>query len=180
MKEPRQLVFIGDSLTEWFDWQARFPGYAALNLGAAGETIEGLANRLDRIILSLGSPDYIFIMTGINNIAMEDYDILREYKRILNRFFSVFHKSTIVIQGLLPVDLSWVDNTVVRGLNASLRDLAKNFMADYLDVYDAFVDSDGKTVREYLMDDGVHLSAKGYAAWAGVVEDYLSQREGLE
>lgn len=173
MDERKLLVFIGDSLTEWYDWQARFTEYEVLNLGVAGETIEGLSNRLDRIVLALAKPDYIFIMTGINNIAMEDYEIIREYKRVVNRFFSVFHKTSLVIQSLLPVDRSWISGGIIPDLNSALKTLAKDFMADYLDVYGAFIGPDGKLIREYLADDGVHLSDKGYEAWAGIVEGYL-------
>jgi lysophospholipase L1-like esterase len=172
------LVFIGDSLTEWYDWQARFPGYGVLNLGIAGETIEGLVNRLDRIILALEDPDCIFIMTGINNVAMEDYEIIHEYKRIINRFFSVFRKTEIVIQSLLPADLPWLDKGVITALNKELKGLAGNFTAHYLDVYGAFIGPDGILIREYLADDGVHLSDKGYEVWALVVEGYLHGPEG--
>jgi lysophospholipase L1-like esterase len=53
------------------------------------------------------------------------------------------------------------------------QELAKNFMADYLDVHALFTDSCGCVIRDCLLDDGVHLSAKGYEVWSQAVEDYL-------
>ncbi|HEX8947654.1 MAG TPA: GDSL-type esterase/lipase family protein [Dissulfurispiraceae bacterium] len=169
----RPVVFIGDSLTEYFDWQGRFPGREVRNLGIGGETVEGLFNRLDRVILGIQNPACIFIMTGINNIAMDDYNIAGTYKQILNKLFSVYGKTTLVVQSILPVKLPWVDNGEIRKLNGSLRELAKNFMAEYLDLYGLFSDEKGEPVDAYLLDDGVHLSDRGYEVWAKAAEEFL-------
>lgn len=62
-------------MTEFFDWQQRFPEHRVMNLGIAGETVDGLLGRMDRVLLALHDPDLIFVMSGINNIAMEDHEI---------------------------------------------------------------------------------------------------------
>ncbi|TAN44162.1 MAG: GDSL family lipase [Nitrospirae bacterium] len=171
------LVFIGDSLTEYFDWQRRFPAYNVLNLGVSGETIEGLETRIDRILLAVHDPDVIFIMTGINNIAMEDFDILQTYKQIINRLFSSYKKAIIVVQGLLPLNLSWIDNARIREINTGLEALAKNFTAGYLDVYSLFCDAAGTVNPACLLDDGVHLSDRGYEVWSNAVECFLRDKK---
>ncbi|MBF0328950.1 MAG: GDSL family lipase [Nitrospirae bacterium] len=172
-----QLVFIGDSLTEYFDWQRRFSDYNVLNLGVSGETVEGLESRLDRILLSVHEPDMIFIMTGINNIAMEDFEILGTYRRIINRLFSAFKKSAIVVQSILPVNLSWIDNAAIREINSSLENTAADFMSAYLDVYPLFCDAAGAVNADCLLDDGVHLSDKGYEIWSDSVERFLNDKK---
>ncbi len=174
MKGNKRIAFIGDSLTEYFDWQSRFPEYDVMNLGIAGEIVEGLLGRIDRIISSIKNPDYIFIMTGINNIAMEDFDILEPYKRIVSELSSKFKDAVIVVQSILPVNLYWIDNSVIKALNKNLQDIAKEFKAEYLDVFPLFVDSNGRPNGEYLLDDGVHSSDKGYDVWAKVVEEFLN------
>jgi lysophospholipase L1-like esterase len=169
-----RLVFIGDSLTEYFDWQQRFPEHRVVNLGIAGETVEGLLGRMDRIILGIADPDIIFIMTGINNIAMEDYDIAGVYRQVVNRLFSSFsNRMRLVIQSVLPVELPWIDNRAIEEINESLKELAKDFMADYLDVYRFFVEASGTPDSSLLLDDGVHLSSKGYEVWSKAVEEFL-------
>lgn len=168
------IVFIGDSLTEYFDWQKRFPEHHVINLGIAGESVEGLLDRMDRIILGTQDPDMIFVMTGINNVAMEDYDILDACKQIINKLFSAFEKSKIVVQSILPVNLPWIDNNIIKNLNGSLQNIAKNFMAEYLNVYSLFMDSRGYINTDCLLDDGVHLSDKGYEIWAKAVEEFLN------
>ena len=82
------ITFIGDSLTEYFDWQERFSECHVTNLGVSGEPVEGLLDRLERIRRAVNDPDIIFIMTGINNIAMEHYDISEDYKEIVSKLTS--------------------------------------------------------------------------------------------
>ena len=79
----KHLVFIGDSLTEWGDWEQRFPGYNVTNLGISGETVEGLLARRERIRTKIENPDFVFLMTGINNIATGHYDIFPPYREIV-------------------------------------------------------------------------------------------------
>jgi lysophospholipase L1-like esterase len=179
MSGKQTIVFIGDSLTEFFDWQERFPAYKVFNLGVAGETVEGLCGRMDRIdrvIRNAGrDPDVIFVMTGINNVAMDDYEILGGYRQAITAIAAAFGKSKLVIQSILPVRLPWIDNTIIRLLNESLKQMAEDFMAEYLDLYNIFINPGFGPKKEYLLDDGVHVSGKGYEVWAGAVEDFLKQ-----
>ncbi|HSB34576.1 MAG TPA: GDSL-type esterase/lipase family protein [Nitrospirota bacterium] len=174
----RHLVFIGDSLTQWFDWQRRFPGYHAANLGISGERVEGLIARRELIRSQIGSPDFIFLMTGINNIANGEYDIAGPYREIVRNLATWYKNSTLVVQSILPVSLEWISNDAIKNTNRALREIANEYRAEYLDVYAAFVDSRGNPRTGYLSDDGVHLAGKGYEVWAGVIERFLGKPEG--
>ncbi len=172
----KNLTFIGDSLTEFYDWQERFPEYRVTNLGVAGETVEGLLDRLDRVRSRINNPDIIFIMTGINNIAMERYDITETYREIVRRLTAWFKHSKIVVQSVLPARLEWINNNVIQDINRHLKQTAREFSAEYLDVYSLFIDAAGNPKSEYLLDDGVHLSEKGYQVWAKEVERFLKNQ----
>ncbi len=177
--EKKNVVFIGDSLTEFFDWQGRFPAYKVFNLGISGETVEGLLGRMEsilRVIQNEGrGPDVIFVMTGINNLAMEDYEILGSYRQAITALAAAFGNATLVIQSILPVRLSWIDNTIIQQLNKSLKQMAEDFKAEYLDLYHLFISPGYGPDKAYLLDDGVHVSGKGYEVWAGAVEDFLKR-----
>ena len=171
----QHLVFIGDSLTEWYDWQERFPAYRATNLGISGETVEELLDRRDRIRERVKDPDILFLMTGINNILSERYDITVPYREIVRNLTTWYKGTTVVVQSLLPVDMPWINNDTVRTINRHLADIAREHNAEYLDVYRYFVDENGKPRPGLLSDDGVHLAAKGYEVWATTVEKHLNQ-----
>jgi lysophospholipase L1-like esterase len=171
------LIFLGDSLTQWFDWEGRFPGHRVMNLGISGETVEGLLARRERIHAAVERPDFIFLMTGINNIANGQHDILAPYQELVRNLTTWYKKSKIVIQSILPVGLTWVSNDVIKDTNHHLREIAREYDVGYLDVYGLFVDAQGNPKSGYLTDDGVHLAGKGYKAWADEVERFLRSRE---
>jgi len=165
-----QFLFIGDSLIEFFNWQKRFPGKKIYNFGSAGETAEGLLARLSHIMKRCETPDLVMIMTGTNNIAMEDYGFLFTYEKIIDLLQKNFPQATIVMTSLLPMDLFFLGETVPR-VNRRLRDVAKRKSIVYLDLYPLFLGKDSKPVETYYEVDGVHLSEKGYETWARALED---------
>ena len=93
-----RILFIGHSLIEFFDWQKRFPGHSAENLGVADETTEGLLARIDRIGGAHPSADLIFLMTGLNNISMDDFDFLGSYQEIV-QFDQIRENGRLLGQG---------------------------------------------------------------------------------
>jgi lysophospholipase L1-like esterase len=173
-RQKKDIVLIGDSLTEFFDWQGRFPGHRVLNLGIAGEPVEGLLDRMSNIRTAAVRADLIFVMSGINNIAMGDYDIIPRYEKVLNTLVSDFPDSQVVAQSVLPVRLAWLDNAVLEKINSDLEKTARGMKVRYLDVYSLFVDAGDNPVPEYLSGDGVHLSDLGYEVWSGVIEKEFS------
>jgi lysophospholipase L1-like esterase len=169
----KNLVFIGDSLTEWFNWQRRFPEYHVINLGLSGEQVEGLLGRGNKIREHIDDPDYIFLMTGINNIIMEQYDITGPYRDIVQNLTSWYKRTIIVVQSILPVALEWISNNTIKEVNDRLEEIAHECRAEYLDIYSLFVDQKGNQKNMYLQDDGVHLSSLGYDIWAKQLEMFL-------
>ncbi len=169
-------MFIGDSLTEYYDWEERFMEYEVLNLGISGERAEELLERLPHVISRVSNADYIFIMTGINNIAMEDFDILNAYRGIIGIMKKSFEASTIVVQSVLPVALYWIDNGLIKGINSSLKDISGAYKVEYLDIYSLFTVQGDNANRLLLLEDGVHISDKGYEVWSSAIERYLRDK----
>ena len=164
------FLFIGDSLIEFFDWQERFPGREVFNYGSAGETAEGLLARLPNILDRVQAPDLVMIMTGINNVAMEDYGFLYTYEKIITQLRKKYGQATIVMASLLPVDLFFLGDAIPR-VNERLIDIAKNNSIHYLDLYPLFLDENSRAISSYFEADGVHLSAEGYEVWSRALEN---------
>ncbi|NOX20037.1 MAG: GDSL family lipase [Nitrospirae bacterium] len=168
-----RLLFIGDSLIEYFDWQERFPSHQVYNLGIAGETVEGLLYRLSDILKNYPAADYVFVMTGINNVAMEDLDFFSTYEQLLKELKNAYPASRIYIHSLLPVDVDFIENSLIHTVNERLREMARRFDIGYIDIYRQFADERGAPKEGYLLDDGVHLSNKGYEVWSKEIEKVL-------
>lgn len=167
-----RLLFIGDSLIEYYDWQERFPKNLVFNMGFAGETVEGLYARLEVIYSQIEDPDAVFIMAGINNLAMGDRKFLQTYRKIVKSLKKRYPSSRIVVQSLLPVLFPWISNDEIRDINRELKKMTDSEKVVYLDIHSLFLELD-KPVKNYLMDDGVHVSEKGYIVWSMEISKHL-------
>jgi lysophospholipase L1-like esterase len=168
------ILFLGDSLIEYFDWQQRFAGHKVGNFGNAGESVQGLLSRVMMIGESFAEADMIFIMSGINNIAMGDDDFIGFYKVIIERLKSAYPSADIIANSLLPVNMDFINNDIVKKVNESLLALTKETGIKLLNIHDRFVDTKGRVIKEYLLEDGVHVSNEGYAVWSRAVEEIIN------
>lgn len=171
-----RLLFIGDSLIEFYDWERRFPGHEAFNYGIAGETVEGLFSRLQGILENTANPDFVFIMTGINNMAMGDKNFSGTYKKIIALIKVKYPSAKISVHSLLPVLFPFIANDEIREMNNKLRHMAEAENVLYSDIHTVFLDSSGNPKTSYLLDDGVHVSEEGYRAWSAEIEKLLTMR----
>lgn len=165
----KNLLFIGDSLIEFFDWQGCFPGCRVENLGRAGETVQELLARAPAVLQRQAAPTWLLIMSGINNVAREDYGFLPAYEELLQQLRAKWPATILTVNSLLPVRLPWVAADLLPQLNNLLRAMAARQEALFLNGYDHFLDQNGLADGRFLMEDGVHLSAAGYARWGALV-----------
>jgi lysophospholipase L1-like esterase len=167
----KEIIMIGDSLIEWFDWAERFPEHKIHNLGISGETVEMLLDRMPRVIERHPRADLVFIMTGINNVAMEDMGIIRPYHRVLDLIKEAYPDAEIYVHSLLPTLLPWTKDATIRNMNTFIEEMALETGVHYFDAYSLFKD---RGVRECLLDDGVHISALGYNVWSAALEPIIN------
>lgn len=167
------IVFLGDSLIEYFDWQKKFSRHRVANLGVAGESVEGLLARVLKMKEFFPGAEMIFIMSGINNVAMGDLEFIDIYRIILERLSSAYTGARIFVTSLLPTMVDFIEHESIKRVNSSLKEAAKDSGVEYLDIYGKFVDTKGNPIKEYLLDDGVHLSSEGYAVWAKALMEIL-------
>ena len=173
MKKTETILLLGDSLVEFFDWQARFTEMTMINRGMAGERVRGLLDRVSGELAAVGKVDAVVIMSGANNLTGEDYAFLRDYEAILQRVRERLPGARIALNSLLPFRLPWLAVDAIPRLNASLRSIAGLAKADYLDVHAAFAAAD-RAGKICFLPDGVHLTGRGYETWATVLEAYLN------
>jgi len=160
----KTLLLLGDSLIEFGDWQRILPGHRCLNFGVSGETVQELLQRLPTIIRHAERPEAVLLMTGTNNLAMDDFYFVPQYEEVIAQLLSAFPKATIVVTSLLPVNFSWQPATLIPNLNARLAELCQRFTVFYLDLYSRFLAALEKGTAVFA-EDGVHLSRAGYDLW---------------
>jgi lysophospholipase L1-like esterase len=169
-------LFIGDSLTEWFDLERHFPGVNIINEGIAGDTTYGVLERLENVIST--EADKIFLMIGINDVfnGFQKDDIIENQELIIEQVLTHINGTELIVQSLLPVNETMLGspgylNRVIRYINKELKSHCEARKLTYLDLYPAFLEGD-EMKRAYTTDGG-HLSPAGYALWAEKLQAFL-------
>ena len=171
--EDRNWLFLGDSMIEFGDWGEMFPTVMIDNRGVAGETVGGLLARLEVTVDSLTAPELILIMSGINNVAMEDFAFPGTYEKVVQLLTARFPQASIFVNCLLPVRLPWFSEDTVPRVNSLLQQLARRAGVGFVDIYNSFTDDRGRIDARCFLEDGVHLSPHGYRVWAAALADFL-------
>ncbi|MCE7063193.1 GDSL-type esterase/lipase family protein [Dyadobacter sp. CY343] len=172
----KDIVFLGNSITFWAEWQELLGNKRIRNRGIPGDTSYGILDRLDEV--TGGKPAKVFLMIGINDLAKNTpgHVLTNNYKRIVRRIKTKSPKTRIYLQTMLPTNDSFKKlpnhcnkDELIREVNSGLAILAKEENAVFIDLYSHFVNHEGKLKKE-LTWDGVHLTAEGYQLWAEILK----------
>lgn len=177
----KDIVFLGNSITFWAEWNELLGNRHVKNRGIPGDTSYGVLERLDEV--TSGKPAKVFLLIGINDLARNiPADVLlRNFSRIIRRMKSESASTRIYIQTILPTNDSFNKlpnhcnkDALIRKVNSELLKLAQEEHVVFIDLYRHFADQAGKLKKE-LTWDGVHLTQEGYEKWADILknEKYL-------
>jgi len=175
-KSESDIIMLGDSITDEGEW-TELLGLNVKNRGISGDTTERILHRLDSILES--KPKQVFLMIGINDLMNDGKSVtvtLEQYKKILREFQQKTPKTKVIVQSVLPVNnkvyLYWQDNNNVLKLNSGLKNLAKEFNYEYIDIFSLLLDSENQLDAQYTVD-GLHLNGEAYLVWKAVIEKYI-------
>lgn len=166
MNAKADIVFFGDSLTYYGDFASVFPDKVICNLGLRGDTITGLINRIEQVLLM--HPDKVYIMVGINDVESIGIEEFRNhYKLLLGLLIDSLPEAMIIVQGLLPVnDVDFkvsCNNMQVSRCNGVIESLCSEYGLEYINLYNQYV-KEGK-LSQTMTVDGIHLFPYAYKAW---------------
>ena len=161
MQKQSDLIFIGDSLTQFHDW-SNFGKHH--NAGIAGDTTDALLYRLHYSLEK--KPSTLVFQMGVNDLLQGQYiEIVQQnYTKIFTAFKTI---DKVIVCSLLPVEM--MEQTVeinekIILLNCFLRQEALRHAFVFLDIYSVMVHKDGG-ITDDLSSDGVHLTPKAYLLW---------------
>jgi lysophospholipase L1-like esterase len=178
-KENR-VVFLGDSITDYWKLADYFPGKPYINRGVDGQTTPQMLVRFRQDVIDL-HPKVLVVLAGTNDIAgvtgpTRNQDIEANYTTMAE--LARVHHIRVVFASLLPAhnyteeakeSFALRPSERILGLNAWLKDYcAKNGLV-YLDYFSALVDDRGMLRRD-LSDDGLHPNAAGYKIMAPLAD----------
>ena len=175
----KNVVLLGDSITEGFEVAKYFPGRRILNRGIGADVIgnamsaddpRGVLQRLDESVFDCAATD-VFILIGINDLNTgRNVDTMEAgYRELLKRLRERLPALGIHVQSVLPTRGQHAkQNAPVAAFNERLKKLAEEFKCDWIDLHALMRDDKGELKAEFT-NDGLHLTESAYRIWRGEV-----------
>jgi lysophospholipase L1-like esterase len=179
----KQVVFVGDSLTEFFKIHEFFPKLGVYNRGIASDTTVGVINRLHDNVIVL-NPRKVFVQIGTNDISArtKPHIIIKNIKQILTELQLKLPQANIYFLSLYPVNPKAVifspffvfprTNKLIKSMNTELELFCNQKNIPYINIYDHLIDEKGLLKKTYTVE-GLHISYEGYSVIANMIEPLL-------
>lgn len=175
---PENYLFLGDSLTDYFDLEHYFPDLPVVNSGVAGHTTQQVLADMKHRVYDY-NPSKIFLLIGTNDLrdgksAQETMDGIQT---IIEEIQEHRPQAKIYVESLYPVNANISTavgirtNETIQNVNQALKEYTKEKRLTYIDLYSKLIDEQGLLKAEYTVD-GLHLSDAGYQIVADTIRTY--------
>jgi len=175
----RRTIFLGNSLTEYGDWQSLLGDSTIINRGIAGDNTFGVLDRLEDIITR--QPDKLFVEIGINDISQNipDNIIVKNILTLVAQVQTRSPETRIYVHSILPTNdrvkneypEAYNKNAQIELVNRQLLNSAKERNFTYIDLNTKVSNHNGKLDGKYAAPDGLHLNKAGYATWVRLLKE---------
>ena len=182
INQTENIVFVGDSIFDWYPIDKIFDDLPIVNSGIAGNKTTDILNDMDNRIYRY-NPTKVFIQIGTNDIEWDDSDELNEqvYQNIVKIAEGVRQnrsKSEVFIVSIYPVNnnLPGANDrhiSEIKAINNKLK--AQCTTSDgivYVDAFKELTDANEMFDRAYT-NDGLHPKDLGYAKLSEILIKYI-------
>jgi lysophospholipase L1-like esterase len=169
------VVFVGSSSIRLWDLSKSFPNLPAINRGFGGSRIIDSVNHIDLLVIK-HQPRVVVFYAGDNDLAAgkTPQQVADDFKTFVAKLRAARPATMVAFIGIKPSIQRW-------GLIQKIRD-ANALIREYCDADDrlGFVDVDGSMLgwdaqprKDLFIQDGLHLSPKGYELWTALVRPFV-------
>ena len=176
---PDNYLFLGDSLTDYFDLESYFPNQPVVNSGIAGNTTDQILASMKTRVYDY-NPSKIFLLIGTNDLrdGKPQEAVVQNIEKIIEEIQINRKQAEIFVESLYPVNASVSSavgirsNETIQNINAQLQEYCNEKDLTYIDLYAKLQDEQGNLQTQYTVD-GLHLNDAGYQVVAKVLQEYL-------
>lgn len=173
---PGGVLFVGSSsIGLWTTLAEDFAGVPVLNRGFGGAAMGDVVRYAGRIVVPC-RPRMVVLYAGENDIVQgrTPAQVLAAYRTFVERIHRELPQTRIAFISIKPSPRRWHLAAPIRQANAlvqayTLQDPRRN----YIDVFTAMLDGEGRPRGELFTRDGLHLNASGYRLWRAAVLPHL-------
>ncbi len=174
----KQILFIGSSsFTLWKDAQDYFPGKPILNRAFGGSTLVDLTRYRYEVIFPY-QPKQIVMYCRENDFAASDTVTVETVVGRFKALFSLIRARYPQVPFLYVSMKPSPSRAHLMAKYKSANDQIKSFLSgqkntSFADVYSAMLKADGSPMDDIFVGDRLHMNAKGYAIWKGILNPLL-------
>jgi lysophospholipase L1-like esterase len=172
---PGLVVFYGSSsIRLWDTLTEDFREVGVLNLGFGGSTLEACAWFFERLVVPC-SPRSIICYAGDNDLGdgKTPEEALTYFRRLLDKVDAHFPAIPFSFMSIKqsPSRLGIADR--IRRTNDMIRqELEGRPQRYFIDVHSPMLAPDGRPDTSLFLEDGLHVSPKGYQVWHNVLSEW--------
>ena len=176
---PENIVFLGDSITNFYDLDKYYPDNSVVNSGISGDVSDDILNDMYNRVYKY-NPSKVFLLIGTNQLMKDDNDkIISDVKKIIESIHDNRPIAKIYVESIYPVNKD-LDKNMVKNrendriveINKKIEEIVKDKeYIEYINIYDSLL-KDGVLNEEYS-EDGLHLNDKGYEIVTNILKKYI-------
>jgi lysophospholipase L1-like esterase len=172
LASQKKAVFLGDSITSYWNLSSQFPGTQLINKGIQGDPTSDMLRRFDVDVIQL-QPQVVVILGGTNDIVRR----LATQDQSMSNMQAMISKAQAagiqVVIGTLPpvarnIGSLGYGNQDFDPLIASYNQALNSLDVPIADYHQALAGPDGLPISGVLRD-GVHPTQDGYNRMASVI-----------
>lgn len=175
-KNNNTILFLGDSITERYNFKKYLPNHNIINSGVGGNITEDIINGLDSRVYKY-KPDKVFILIGINDIVytdLSDKEITNNIEFIAKSIKKELPKTKIYIESIYPVNYKYTNkvykeeilnknhNKRIKNINKLIKKMCKKNNYKYINIYSSLNILFQDKLFRYYTTDGLHINRLGY------------------
>jgi len=176
---PGHVLFIGSSsIRRWETLEQDMAPIQVLNRGFGGSMLHHSTHYFDRIVTPY-QPSAIVMYAGGNDIsnliAPRSADmVFQDFEEFIAKVRADLGPVPVVYISIKPSVLREKFWPEMQKVNQAIQGRAQaDKLIYFIDGATPLLGSDGKPSPEFLVWDGLHLNAEGYAEWAALVQPTL-------
>lgn len=184
----QRVVFLGDSITDFWRLNEYFPNKDYLNRGISGQITGQMLGRFLNDVVSI-RPAAVLILAGTNDIARGVDIVTVESNLTAMCDLADHYRIKVILASVLPVhDYNMMVNPayeqskkrsplVIRALDEWISNFAQKRSYTYLNYFQPLLDARVMLTKEYS-DDGLHPNPAGYRVMAPLAQAAIEKALG--
>ena len=182
IKKYENIVFLGDSITDFYPVDSIFSELPIIKSGISGFTTKDILDRMEVMVYRY-NPTSIYTLIGTNDIMVDDEgnkkEAVKNIKKIIKEIQENRAQAKIYLESIYPINKS-IDSKMVRDrqnddireMNKELKEYCEEKNVTYIDMYNELSDSEGNFEEKYT-NDGLHPNDLGYAKISQIRSLYI-------